>query len=557
MRRSLSFALWMFTLTGAASVVPERVVAQAPGGDELEVHAVHDDRGGDLGSVALPVGSCAPDAAETVRRGAALLHHMTYGEARAAFASAADEDPGCVLAHWGVAMTYVHPLWPDVPSAADLERGQAALERARSVGEPTPREDAFLSALEGYYRNAGERSEAERLDAFSAGWAEAHDRFPDDPEIRLFQVLSVLAQGLGTPDMVQTNARAGEMAEEVLAEIPDHPGALHYTIHAYDLPPLAERAEDVAQVYGEVAPANSHALHMTSHIFTRLGEWDESVHYNDRAAQAALDRPIDGQLSFHYLHAADYMVYGMLQRGDDAAARGVLADLEALEGPVFDHAASAYALAAIPTRILVERQAWEEAAELDPRWTSLVPWDRYPQLEAIPTFARGLGEARTGDTDAARASLERLGELRAAAAELPTSYDWATQVRIQELGLQAWIAYARGDTDRALQVMRDARELEATTVKNPITPSEVLPAAELLGDMLLELERWEEAEAAYAAALERSPNRLNSLYGAGLAAERSGDTEDARRYYRKLVDQVVEGADLERVDHARAYLEGR
>ena len=556
MRRLWSSAMWMFALASAATAVPEGTVAQAQGEGGVAVHAVQDDRGGSLGRVSLSAASCSAGAANAVRQALALLHHMTYGEARAAFRTAAREDPDCVLAHWGVAMTYVHPLWPDVPSADEFARGQAALERARSVREPTPREDAYLSALEAYYEDAAQRTEAERLDAFAAGWARAHERFPDDPEIRLFQVLSILAQGLGTPDMLRMNVEAGEMAAEVLAEIPDHPGALHYTIHSYDLPALAHRAEEAAQVYGEVAPDNSHALHMTSHIFTRLGEWDASIHYNDRAAQAALERPIDGQVSFHYLHAADYLVYGMLQRADDAAARSVLADLEALEGPVFDHAASAYAFAAIPARLLVERQAWEKAADLDPRWTALVPWARYPQLEAIPTFARGLGEARSGQIDAARASLERLGELREGAAELPTSYDWATQVRIQELALEAWIAYAVGDVEKAVTLMTEAQELEATTVKNPVTPGEVLPAAELLGDMLMELERYEEAEAAYEAALDRSPNRLNSLYGAGLAAERSGDEDTARRYYRRLVEQVVEGAELDRVLHAKEYLKG-
>ena len=543
-------------LVGLAMILPAPVSGQAPLESEVAVHPVQDERGMDLGSVALPTGSCDASVAETVRRGLALLHHMTYSEARATFAEAAREDPGCPLAHWGVAMTYVHPLWPDVPSADDFEAGRTALATARSEGDPTPREDAFLSALEGYYEGGTDVSETERLDRFAEGWARARERFPDDPEIRLFHALSILAQGLGTPDMVRMNVEAGEMAGEVLEEIPDHPGALHYTIHAYDLPQLADRADDAARVYGEVAPDNSHALHMTSHIFTRIGEWDSSIHYNDRAAKAALERPIDGQVSFHYLHAADYLAYAMLQRGDDDAAKVVLDDLEALEGPVADHAATAYAFAAIPARIALERQAWEDAARLDPRWTPLVPWDKYPQLEAIPTFARGLGAARSGRIDDALESLDRLRELRARAAELPTSYDWATQVRIQELALEGWIAHARGDVDQAVSLLRDARELEASTVKNPITPGEVLPAAELLGDLLMELERFDEARAAYEAALDRSRNRLNSLYGAGRAAELSGDMEAARRYYGQLVAQVVDDADLPRVAHARAFLEG-
>ena len=323
-------------------------------------------------------------------------------------------------------------------------------------------------------------------------------------------------------------------------------------IHAFDAPSLADRALPVARQYGNVVPENSHALHMTSHIFTRRGLWEESIAYNTRAAE--LTGPVNGAVSGPKLHATDYLVYARLQRGEDDAAQEVLDGVNAIDGPIEDHAAAIYTLAAVEARLALERHRWADAAAVKVRQPASVAWDRYPHLEAIPSFARALGAARTGDLEAARRSAQRLEELETTAASVPDAYDWATQVRIQRIGALAWIAFEEGRVDEAVSLMTEAAELEATTTKNPVTPGEVLPAGELLGDMLMELDRHVEALEAYAAALERNANRFNSLYGAGLAAE-AFDREIAAGYYYQLLE--VAGTEVTRLaplEHAEAFL---
>ena len=508
--------------------------------DLASVTEVLDADGGSLGSVAFPV-SCSAEAATTMRRGIALLHHMTFTEAAGVFETAAEQDPDCALAYWGMAMTPLHPLWPDVPSEQNLERGWVLLQEARAVGLQTPREEGYVTALEAYYRDAADRSETARLAAYAEGWEQVRVAHPGDSEATLFAALSLIATGLGSDDPLPTFEAGGAMAEQVLSQIPDHPGALHYIIHSYDVPALAPKALSVARTYGKVAPENAHALHMTSHIFTRVGSWEESIDYNVRSADAAWNQPINGATSHHHLHAIDYLAYAYLQTGQDDRAEEILDHLVALDGPIYDHAASAYAFAAVESRIALERQDWARAAAVEPRWPATVNWVLYPHLEAIPEFARALGAAHTGDVETAERSVARLGELRAQAATLPDAYDWGTQVQIQEVGARAWMAYAAERTDEAVELMTEAATLESTTTKNPVTPGVVLPANELLGDMLLDLGRYDEARAAYETALTRSPNRLNSLKGAGQAAELAGDAEAAAEYERQLEAVVVKG----------------
>jgi tetratricopeptide (TPR) repeat protein len=335
----------------------------------------------------------------------------------------------------------------------------------------------------------------------------------------------------------------------VLAANPDHPGAYHYVIHAYDYPPLADKAEKAARGYADVAPAVPHALHMPSHIFTRLGLWEESIDWNTRSAAAAKAHPAEGAVSLHYLHALDYLAYARLQRAEDSAADEVAATTAALEGPFQTHGASAYTLAAVPARVALERENWEAAAALEAGSTEFA-WDRFPQMEAITWFARGIGAARAGDAAAARRALERLEELHAAVP--PTAAYWATQVEIQRLAVQAWTELAEGAAEAALATMQASAALEAATEKHPITPGEVLPARELLGDMLRETGRYEEAIEAYEQALERSPNRFRSLFGAGKAAELAGDPDSAAEWYRQLLELVIgDGEGRPAVEHAK------
>ncbi len=522
------------------------------------VSEVTDVDGTPLGSVAIPVSSCSTEAATHLRRGTALLHNMTFFQAESEFRAALERDEGCALAYWGVAMSYLHPLWSDVTPDAQFDDGLDLLVRARSLGPLGGREEAFISALESYYRDGKGRPEAERLLSYHEGWERALSEFPNDPEVRLFWALSLTAVA-GNPAnsgaRVAMQTEAGQMAEEVLREIPDHPGAQHYIIHAFDLPVLAERALPTANTYGELAPGNHHALHMTSHIFTRMGSWIESIRYNRMSAEIALRNPIDGMTNNAYLHAADYWVYALLQRLDDDGAGQVWNEMASLGGPIENHPGSAYAFAAVPARIALERKKWSEANRLRTRWPSTIQWDAYPQFEAITEFARGLGAARTGDIEAAETAVAKLIVLQAQATAIPGAYDWGIQVQIQEVTVRAWIAYAEGRVTQALALMNEAHGLELTTQKSPVTPGAVLPTGELLGDMLLELGRHTDAMQAYEAELVRSPNRFNSLFGAGRAAESAGNIEAARGHYRRLVEGTLPDSEHEHLSHARRFLD--
>ena len=291
---------------------------------------------------------------------------------------------------------------------------------------------------------------------------------------------------------------------------------------------------------------------MTSHIFTRRGLWPESIEFNIRAERAARERTPMGMISMHRLHAMDYLAYAYLQMGDDAAAEAVLADMQALEPPFHNHAGTAYSFAAVPARLALERHDWEAAAAVEPAWPAGVRWEQYPHLLAIPYFARALGAARTGDHAAAENAIAKLAELQENAEALPGAYDWGIQVEIQKLGAQAWLAFEQGDQQGALRLMAEAAKKETSTEKNPVTPGEALPARELYGDMLAATGDHAGALAEYRAALERSPNRFSSLFGAGRAAELAGDAATAAGYYERLMEIAPEATgDRPALEHAK------
>lgn len=542
LRLALSFSL-IFALACSPSADDRGADTRADGSADPAAQ--------ELGTVHLAA-SCGTVADSALERGLALLHHMTYEPAEAAFAEASEANPDCALAYWGRAMTYVHPLWSDPPPAEKFERGVEAVAAAREIEDLTDVEQAYVEGVGAYFDVGKQTVERPNLEAFAAGWEAAYEAYPDDPEVRAFHALSMLGVADPGDEELQAQRRAGALAEETLEQVPEHPGGHHYAIHAYDYPALAEQALPVARSYGEIAPSVPHALHMPTHIFTRLGLWDASIEFNDRSAEAARENPIDGAVSLHFFHALDYLMYAHLQRAEWNAARAVLDTLRTVEGPMMVEVATPYTLAAVPARLALERNAWETAAALPAAEPADYPWEQFPAIEAISHFARGIGAARSGDPQAARVSVERLAELRDAAAA--TSQYWATQVEIQRLSVQAWARHAAGDTDTGLATMRRAAELEASTEKHPVTPGEVLPARELLGDMLLEMELYDEAENAYAAALERSPRRLRSLYGAGRAAELAGDATGAARWYRQLVELTANGdQETESVRHAREF----
>lgn len=532
------------------------LACQSPSGSEpagsSRGTAVVSPDGDELGSVDFPT-SC-PDVQAQLELGLALVHHMNYTKAEPVFRSAAEADPECALAHWGVALTYVHPLWPDTISAERRAAGESLLNRAATAAHTSEREAAYVAALAGYYEGA-ERSERERLASFLEGWAAVHADHPDDLEAAAFHALALLANAPAEDKTYAKQLEASAILSGLLEAIDRHPGAHHYTIHAHDFPPLAEQALGIARRYDDLAPENTHALHMTSHIFTRLGLWPESIEFNIRAAAAAADRTGGGAVSLHRLHALDYLAYAHLQRADHDAADAVLAEIRSLEPPFQNHSATAYAFAAVPARLALERHDWEAAAAIEPGDPADVPWEQYPYLDAISYFARAMGAARTNQPGEADAAIAQLAVLEEKARALDIAYDWGIQVAIQRVAASAWNAYESGEIERGLDLAREAAEMEGTTEKNPVTPGEVLPARELYGDMLRASGRHAEAIEAYEAALDRSPNRFNSLFGAGQAAELAGDGELAGSYYGKLVEICPQPSgnnpDLE---HARSYL---
>lgn len=545
LRRSLraSCAIAAFALLAPAC-------AEQPPPDAGDAHAGH---ARELGSVQVQA-ACRPEANTALGHGLALLHHMTYEDAARAFSDAARADPACAMAYWGQAMSYVHPLWSDPPTEEKFRHGSELLRKASDLKQASARERRYVDATLAYYQRGRNAAETANLAAFADGWRRAHTDDRQDPEAASFHALALLA----TADPADKTYAQQHLAAQILADvrrrIPAHPAAYHYLIHAFDYPPLADQALEVARGYADIAPDVPHALHMPTHIFTRMGLWQDSIAWNQRSAAAALKQPADGQVSLHYLHALDYLAYAHLQLGQDRRAREVLRTLEAIDRPMQVELAVPYTLAAVPARLALERQQWRVAAGLAPRWPADYPWDRFPAMEAITWFARALGAAHTGDASAAGAALARLDALRAEAAK--ASAYWAGQVAIQHTTAAAWLAHAQGDDARALALMREATQQEAASEKHPVTPGEVLPAAELLGDLLLELGRADEARTAYETSLARSPNRLNSLSGAARAAEQAGDADAAARYARQVLAVAGEAdSGLAQVQHAQRYLD--
>ena len=500
----------------------------------------------ELGTVDFPT-SCSAAVQPDLERGLALLHHMMYAQARDVFDGATQAEPDCAMAHWGLAMTRFQPMW----GSAQVAEGRGPADRAVSLEPPTERERAYARAAQAFFEGEDVGLGA-RLRSWESAMEALHRAHPDDPEAQSLYGLAVLAVDPGDRGR---QARADSLLRAVHEAMPRHPGAIHYSIHVHDVDGGAEAGVEFARVYDEIAPSVPHALHMPSHIFVRLGEWQSVIDWNRRSAAAALEQPAGDQISLHYPHAMDYLMYGYLQRAQDAQARGVLEEIRSREGyqPAFG---SAYALAAIPARWHVERRDWAGAAELETRVPETFPWERFPAAEAMTYFARGLGAARSGDVEGARAAESRLDALHEAARAADNAY-WAARIRVQRLGVTAWRRLAQGQTDAAIQAMEEAASLAAEQEKSPVTPGNLQPANELLGDLLLEAGRPADALTAYGRALDTWPRRYNSVLGAARAAERL-DGEDADAHYRALLEFTSE-ADPGRpgLEEARTRLEGR
>jgi len=530
------------------------IVAVAPHAAAAQP-AQHGDHA--LGTVNFPV-SCSGQAQEEFNRAVALLHHMTYPEAREAFERVARADPGCAMAHWGVAMTLFQPLWPTRPSPDALRRGWEAVRQAGALQPPTERERLFVATAEAFFLEPASSDYWLRIRRWEQAAEKVYAAFPDDSEAAAFYALAHLATSPSDTVSRAHADRAAEILLRVYARNPDHPGAMHYLVHANDVPGRERESLEITRKYAEVAPRNPHALHMPTHIATRMGDWPAVVRGNLLAAEAALEVPAGDQGQFvwdEYPHAVEYLVYAYLQEGVDDSAAAQLRRLHAtarLE-PTFK---TAFHLASTRARFALERRAWEEAARLVPREPAALNWDRFTWPEAVTHFARGLGAVHLGRATEASASGERLRALETATRQAGENL-FARNIGVLRLELDAWLAQAAGQTDSSVALLQAAVALEASTPKHAVTPGPTIPALELLGDLLLEQRRPAEALSSYQRSLERYPKRFNGLLGAARAARALGDESRARTYYRELLAVAGGGTRQPALDEARSYVAQR
>jgi hypothetical protein len=501
-----------------------------------------------LGTVAFTV-ECNEAAQKEFRRAMALYHSFAWPAAAASFDAVLQADASCGMAHWGRAMTMLdNPfVWPANLSPKKLDDLVATLDAARSAGLKSQREKDYVDAVGAFVRDRDKLDHRTRLRSFEEAMERLAARYPDDEEASILWAL-VTSASFDPADKAYANQlKAARILEPIFEKRPDHPGVAHYLIHSYDYPPLAKHGVEAARKYASIAPDAPHAQHMPSHIFTRLGHWRDSIAANRASAQSASEATFDGH------HASDYMVYAHLQLAQDGAAQ------EAMERSrsrrAVDNFAAAYAYAAMPARLALERDQWRAAAELplDPP-ADAYPWKKYPQAEAVNAFARGIGAARTGDVDAAGAVLRRLLALRDAAREAKIAY-WSEQIETQADVVGSLALCAEGKSSDCIEALRRVAAREDATEKHVVTPGPILPARELLADMLLAVEKPREALDEYEAVLEKEPNRYRAQAGAMLAADRAGEREKARGFAAELAKQGAD-ADAERASltHARRLI---
>ncbi|HJR15877.1 MAG TPA: tetratricopeptide repeat protein [Gemmatimonadales bacterium] len=507
-----------------------------------------------LGTVNFPV-SCSEQAQIQFNHAVALLHHMTYPGAREAFQQVAKTDSRCAMAHWGIAMTLFQPLWPTRPTSDELRRGWEAAQNARALDPPTRRERLLVDAAAAFFGEPESPDYWQRIRRWEKAMESAYTAFPGDTEVAVFYALAHLSAAPPDSTSQANSERAAGLLLAVYQRNPDHPGAMHYLVHANDAPARERKSLEITRKYETLAPRNPHALHMPTHIYTRLGEWKAVISGNMRAAAAALEQPAGDRSQFvwdEFPHAIEYLVYAHLQMGSDEQAA---AQLKRLHGtarlqPTFK---TAYHLASTRARYALERHAWREAMSLVPREPASLNWNRFTWPEAVTWFARGLGAAHQRNVERVRLAAAHLDSLETAAGTAGEAL-FARNIQILRLGVRAWLAHAQQDTVTSVALMRKAAELEAATPKHAVTPAPTMPAYELLGDLLLEQGNAAEALAAYRRSLDLYPRRFNSLLGAARAARRSGDFTRARTLYQELLALAAGATKRSGVKEARMFV---
>jgi tetratricopeptide (TPR) repeat protein len=487
----------------------------------------------EIGSVHFPM-TCGKDVETGFQIGVALLHSFQYEQARGVFDEIARHDPTCAMAEWGVAMSHYHGLWDN----GDMAAGRKALQRAQAIGEEnaktTRREKAYIEALAEIYRE-DENNAYAHAQAFEQKMAGVEAAYPEDSEAAIFHALSLVITAPKTDKTFANQRKCGEILEPIFARLPQHPGVAHYLIHCYDNPLLAEKGLAAARAYAKIAPASAHANHMPSHIFTRVGSWDESIASNLKSAElaAAAERSsVNGEARDQRLHAMDYLEYAYLQSGRVQQARAVVDQMNALPPVAGLTLTGDYARGAIPARYAIETRNWRQAGALR-AMTEGVPW-----AQALTWVAIGVGSARSKHPDRAAQAEQALASLRDATAKGNNTY-WANQVEVERLEVAAWISHANDQSSDAILTMKAAAELEESMDKHAVTPGAVTPAREMLAELLVLAKHPQDALAEFELVLKVAPNRFNALFGAASAAEAAGSTQVATRYFQKLLQVGV------------------
>src|SRR5881296_894649 len=554
----------VLVVTLASGLLAVRNVKSATGPEPGDLRAA--------GKVEFPI-SCASSVQSEFSRGVALLHSFFYEEARRVFTSVAERDPKCAMAQWGIAMTWWHPIWTP-PTPDEMNAGKAAIAKAMGMTAGTDRERGFITALNVYYNTLdtsaadavgqschGPVGPRDRVVAYEKAMRQLRDKYPDDFEAQTFYAFAVLAVGYATPNdtSLSKQLEAAAILEKLRKQNPNHPGVVHYLIHCYDYPALAQRGLAAAQSYAAIAPWVPHALHMPSHIFTRLGMWDESIAANRASAEAsrayAAMRHRDATEA-EELHALDYLAYSYLQEAQDTEAKKIV-DVAAKvrkTNPELEFIA-AYGLAAIPTRYAFERNDWAAAAALTV--PDLPHWSSFPFMEALIEYGRALGRAHTGDLDGARKAIARMQQLRDATKDPKFNY-FKSHLDLQMKAASAWVAASEGKKNEAIEMLRHAADAEDVLGKHPVSPGAFVPIREQLGTLLLQIGQPKQAQAEFEAALKIYPGRFKGLYGAAQAAELTGDKQNASRYYAKLAAQTTKsGGSRDELNHVREFLAAR
>jgi Tfp pilus assembly protein PilF len=487
--------------------------------------------------------SCNEAAQRRFDRAIRYQHSFWYRESKEIFEEVLKADPECAIAYWGIAQSLLaNPFNPTPPK--NLIEGLAAVEKGKALGAKSQRETDLISAIGAYYFDFEKLDSRSRVQAYLRAMEAVASRYPNDDEVQIYYALALDVAASPSDKTYANQLKAAAILERVFQQQPQHPGVAHYLIHTYDYPPIADKGLDAAKRYAKIAEAAPHAQHMPSHIFTRVGYWNESIASNKVAARLAKT----GKEADDQLHAMDYMVYALLQLGRDKEARDIIDEANTVTGYNPDRNTGPFALAAAPARYVVERGDWKAAESLQPRSS------KFAYVDAMTHFARALAAARSGNPDAGKADIAKLVELRDRLRENKDAY-WAGQVNIQWQAARAWVSYAEDRHEDALKTMSAAADGEDETEKGTVTPGPLAPARELYGAMLLERGMAKEALLAFEATLKKEPNRLGAMIGAARAAEKSGDPAKAREYYAKVV-ALTESADPVRpeVVAARAFV---